>query len=172
MDTQDLFNTLFLSSSVEGVNRSHVASGKVGGMGILDTTEPLHPTWTNLTDNFPFIWSSTSQYVHFGKEGVIVSLGGNEIVRASRDMSHIQTFDLESQTWSQITATGKIPKPRTQFCYDLSAALDDSSFQLIIYGGSNDDEGIGFEDVYVLTMPAFRWIKIQDKGASISNYFN
>ena len=62
-----------------------------------------------------------------------------------------------------VTAKGDVPVARSQFCSTISPSLDDSSFQMTVYGGRNSDNKRGYETVYVLTIPAFLWIKIVDK---------
>lgn len=59
-----------------------------------------------------------------------------------------------------VTATGDVPSARSEMCSVISASPDDSSFQITFYGGYNIHNGIAFNDVYVLAIPAFRWIKI------------
>ena len=59
-----------------------------------------------------------------------------------------------------MTATGDVPIGRSSFCSVISASPDDSSFQITFYGGYNTIEGLTFEDVYVLAIPAFRYINI------------
>ena len=63
-----------------------------------------------------------------------------------------------------MTATGEIPISRAHMCSTISSPLDDSNFQMTIYGGWHLGNGRAYEDVYVLSIPAFRWIKIPDKG--------
>ncbi len=59
-----------------------------------------------------------------------------------------------------MTATGDVPISRFDFCSVISASPDDSSFQISFYGGTNVYEETVFEDVYVLAIPAFRYINI------------
>ncbi len=59
-----------------------------------------------------------------------------------------------------MTATGDVPLDRSDFCSVISASPDDSSFQITFYGGYNIHEGAAFQDVYVLAIPAFRYINI------------
>ena len=63
-----------------------------------------------------------------------------------------------------MTATGDIPANRSQFCAVVSASVDQSSFQVTIFGGLNVFTKHIFEDVYVLTVPSFRWIKVNPKN--------
>ena len=59
-----------------------------------------------------------------------------------------------------MTATGDVPFARAVFCSDISASPNDSSFQITLHGGLNIWEAAAFEDVYVLAVPAFRYINI------------
>ena len=59
-----------------------------------------------------------------------------------------------------MTATGDVPVARSESCSVISASPDDSSFQITLYGGYNIHDGAAFEDVYVLAIPAFRYIYI------------
>ena len=97
-------------------------------------------------------------------------------------MSQILVYDLESTKWYMrplfldvsitdswpsrynVTATGNIPVGRANFCSTISSSPDDSSFQITIYGGGSLATGRGYEDVFVLTIPSFKWIQISDKG--------
>lgn len=49
----------------------------------------------------------------------------------------------------------------------VSAAPDDSSFQITIYGGWSLFSERAFEEVYVLSIPSFRWIKVDDQATNI-----
>jgi hypothetical protein len=75
------------------------------------------------------------------------------------DMSQISVYDIASASWFVVTATGKSPEPRRQFCAVVSSAPDLSSFQVTIFGGF-DGAVTDFEDVFVLTVPAFNWISV------------
>lgn len=79
-------------------------------------------------------------------------------------LSHISVYDIESKTWYGVTATGDLPGDRTQFCAVVSASVDQSTFQVTIFGGWNSFTGKRFEDIFVLTVPSFRWIKVNDKN--------
>ncbi len=48
----------------------------------------------------------------------------------------------------------------------MSPSPDDSSHQITIYGGWNLLDRRAFQDVYVLTVPSFRWIKVSDSVAN------
>lgn len=90
-------------------------------------------------------------------------------------MNDIQVYDIAAGTWFAINATGDVPKPRTNFCSALAAAPDDSSFQLIIYGGNDSDDRFGgsgppyMSDVYMLVLPAFQWVKVNTNSPTNSS---
>ena len=57
-----------------------------------------------------------------------------------------------------VTAGGAIPSSRDQFCTVVSPAPDDSSFNIVMYGGYDLVGNITYEDVYILSIPSFQWI--------------
>lgn len=79
-------------------------------------------------------------------------------------LSRISVYDIQSKTWYEVTATGDLPEDRSQFCAVVSASADQSTFQVTIFGGFNAYSAKVFEDVFVLTVPSFRWIKVNAKN--------
>lgn len=77
-------------------------------------------------------------------------------------LSHISVYDIQSKSWYGVTATGDFPRDRSQFCAVVSASVDRSTFQVTIFGGWNVFTEERYEDVFVLTVPSFRWIKVHD----------
>ncbi|KAG8530197.1 uncharacterized protein KY384_004697 [Bacidia gigantensis] len=135
----------------------------------------------SMTDepNRPELLGSTTQYVRLGASGMLIIVGGkssfdyiNDTVISAhdgeyvpstntsgyRDMRLIQVRDMATQQWFVVTAQGDIPPPRYDMCSAISAAPDDSSFQMIIHGGVYTSNTL--DDVYILTMPAFYWVKV------------
>lgn len=62
-----------------------------------------------------------------------------------------------------MTAGGDKPSPRAHYCSVVSSTADDSSFQMIIYGGYLLGQR-SYSDVFVLSMPSFTWVRINDNG--------
>lgn len=131
--------------------------------------------WANQTDNAPNIDTGSMAYIPLSKEGVLLAFGGvdttatsdlfqNSCCYGTRDMSIINVYDIATNTWYSVTASGQIPPQRELACSVVSASPDSSSFQVTMYQGWNLLKGQAFEDVYVLTIPSFRWIKISDTG--------
>ncbi|KAL9595678.1 MAG: hypothetical protein Q9179_004890 [Wetmoreana sp. 5 TL-2023] len=132
------------------------------GLITFNASDPSALTWTYQSRGTPHLELGAMQYARFGDKGVLVAFGGyiDLSVAELYDMSLIHVYDVDSKTWFNITATGDIPLARSEFCSVISASPDDSSFQITIYGGWNIHEQTAFEDVYVLAIPAFQWIKI------------
>ena len=118
-------------------------------------SDPQHPVWRIASNFSPPISSSTmSEYVRFGRAGVYV------VFDLLLNTNIIHVYDVHNSQWSEIIAEGDIPSDRTAACTTVSGAADDSSFQLHLFGGRTP-LGELLNDFYVLTMPAFLWIKIQ-----------
>ena len=71
-------------SSDGGGSQSFIAGGRnwLPGLVTFDSTNTQSPSWTNVTDGIPYFWGPTTQYVRFGKQGVLVSIGGYEVRRS------------------------------------------------------------------------------------------
>lgn len=169
---------MFATTEPTGFGLGFIAGGMdwIPGMVIFNASDPNNVSWSNFTGDVPYFWGPTTEYVRFGKKGVLVAVGGYSSIDNSvqRNMSAVQVYDIDSNRWFEVTATGDIPPARSSFCSGLSSARDDSSFQMTIYGGYNKEsggkQGLGvMNNIYVLTMPAFRWIQIPSQGNSTVN---
>lgn len=75
-------------------------------------------------------------------------------------MNNIDIIDVLSKKWYTINATGTTPEHRRRFCGGVASAQDGSSHNIYIYGGMGfGNQTDGFDDVYILTIPTFTWIK-------------
>lgn len=75
-------------------------------------------------------------------------------------MSIIYLYDIAEGKWYQQEATGQVPENRRKFCAGATWAQDQSSYNIYLYGGAGFAENAtGFDDVYILTLPSFTWIK-------------
>lgn len=120
----------------------------------------------------PNILKGAMVYVRKGRAGILIAFGGYQTAYEGvefsgwpwdrRPFSEIFIYDIFSSTWYRQTAVGDLPELRTEFCAGVSSAPDNSSFQITIHGGWDQLEGRGFNDVYVLSLPSFRWIKVHD----------
>ncbi|KAI1087587.1 hypothetical protein F5B19DRAFT_474993 [Rostrohypoxylon terebratum] len=120
----------------------------------------------------PNILKGAMVYLRKGQSGVLLAFGGYQTAYpgtepaiwewGQRPFSDIYVYDTFSNIWYLQKATGDIPSLRTDFCAGVSAAPDDSSFQVTMHGGWDEFKGQALNDVYVLSIPSFRWIKIND----------
>lgn len=138
------------------------------------------PQWSFMTaqqgeqgEQGPDILKGAMVYVPLGQAGLLVAFGGYNTAHEGtqfsegggwdwyqRDFSEIHLYDVFSNTWYIQNATGDIAEKRGEFCAGLSAAPDGSSFQITMTGGWDQFYGRAFNDVYVLSLPSFRWIQI------------
>ncbi|KAF3937726.1 hypothetical protein ABW19_dt0202924 [Dactylella cylindrospora] len=109
-----------------------------------------------------------------GKKGILVSLGGevksSQIVDVSGNrrgdpvlMSDVAIYDIETEQWHVQQASphaNDFPAPRTDHCLVVAAAPDNSSYNIYMYGGMNNRDKDLLDDVWILTLPSFQWIKI------------
>ncbi|KAI5806806.1 hypothetical protein DFH27DRAFT_550107 [Peziza echinospora] len=105
-----------------------------------------------------------------GKEGVMAFVGGKQRLTngttRNRDLDKIYLYDVGSESWFSQAATGDIPIGRHDTCMIVVPAPDQSSYQLYMFSGLSDEKvaNIYNLDLYVLTLPAFIWVKIPIEG--------
>ncbi|KAG4439465.1 hypothetical protein IFR05_005044 [Cadophora sp. M221] len=123
--------------------------------------------WTNNTgpaDSIPRA-EGVMVYVPASDDGLLVYFGGvtapfNNDTTLPAPMSLIHIYDIRSSKWYTQTAVGDVPLSRRKFCAGVVWAPDQSSYNIYLYGGMGFGEnGTGFDDVYILSMPSFKWIR-------------
>ncbi|QSZ37441.1 hypothetical protein DSL72_008537 [Monilinia vaccinii-corymbosi] len=119
---------------------------------------------------------SILQYVPgIGGKGILISFGG--MYRQAGNltaepgtlapMNEINIFDINSVynggngSWYTQQASGDFPPPRIESCSIVATAPDNSSYNIYLYGGQNGDS-VSYDDVYVLSLPSFAWIKVYE----------
>lgn len=109
--------------------------------------------------------------VPFGAGGLLVALGGQKGSRTSTastigflDFGVVDVYDPAASSWHKQAATGDVPSPRVAFCM-AGAQGRNGSYELFVFGGARRNDGEAYSDVYVLSLPAFRWFKGQDADA-------
>jgi hypothetical protein len=108
--------------------------------------------------------------------GLLIYFGGVEDpyhngTYNAASMTKIQIYDVNSGKWYTQTATGDIPLARRQFCAGVTWPDDKSSFNIYLYGGYGFGNPPAFDDVYILSLPSFTWIKGYPLGGGDSNQF-
>ncbi|CZT12447.1 uncharacterized protein RAG0_16264 [Rhynchosporium agropyri] len=129
--------------------------------------------WTNSTgpaDSIPRA-EGVMLYVPASDDGLLVYFGGltaplNNGTTLAAPMSLIHIYDIRSSKWYTQTAGGDVPSSRRKFCAGAVWAPDQSSYNIYLYGGMGfGANSSGFDDVYILTMPSFKWIKWWESSA-------
>lgn len=112
-----------------------------------------------------------------GSEGVLITFGGfTDIAGAPSGLedsnladpsfqwplANVSIYDIGNGTWYQQTATGEIPPWRYMGCSVLVSAPDQSSHSIYVFGGWGNSFGGSDGNVYVLSIPSFRWIRVNE----------
>ena len=76
-------------------------------------------------------------------------------------MTTIPVYDVDTGAWYTQDTTGGLPPASMQFC-SVVTTEDSTSFDIFAYGGYDGVTGAASDDVWVLSVPAFRWVKVYD----------
>ncbi|SPJ70371.1 uncharacterized protein FTOL_00099 [Fusarium torulosum] len=102
-------------------------------------------------------------FIPASDRGMLVYFGGfqdpgHNGTMVSQPLDEIFLYDIISNKWHVQKANGTIPENRGRFCAGAVWAEDRSSYNIYLNGGHGLD-GPGFDDVYILSLPSFTWIK-------------
>ncbi|KAF3940547.1 hypothetical protein ABW19_dt0207964 [Dactylella cylindrospora] len=128
-------------------------------------------TWRNHTEegaSFPERADGVLTYIPWGEEGILLALGGGNNITFSQ-LNIIDVFDIKNNRWTKQATSGETPKIRVNACAVVFSAPDNSSHNVYMYGGQNlqpAGEQIQYDDLWILTIPAFTWIEVDTKGQS------
>lgn len=106
----------------------------------------------------------------YGEKGLYIPLGG-DAPRPGKyspgssmvGFRNIMMYDPATDRWHSQTTTGAEPKGRIEFCA-VGARSTDGTYEIFIYAGwsgSLGDVAIPWDEVFVLSLPAFRWFKVR-----------
>lgn len=137
--------------------------------------------WSNntLPDVIPRRAGAEIVWIPVGGQGALVAIGGMTAVeyrlstrlnssqlsdaeeQAPGFMTSLPVYDIVSKTWYMQNTTGDDPGQLTGFCSVVAPAKDSSSFNIYLYGGYDglNDTSIPFDDVWILSVPSFTWVK-------------
>ncbi|GKT48028.1 Kelch repeat-containing protein [Colletotrichum spaethianum] len=111
------------------------------------------------------------QYIPAGEGGMLIYFGGIQDLSANgtatgQPIDQIFIYDVLSSKWYTQKATGQIPEMRRRFCAGVTWAADQSSYNIYMYGGATVPGvlGGGYDDLYVLSIPTFTWVKMYPLG--------
>ncbi|ETS85723.1 hypothetical protein PFICI_03748 [Pestalotiopsis fici W106-1] len=104
-------------------------------------------------------------YLPVSDGGMLIYFGGSQDPGngsvLGQPMDEIFIFDIASSRWYTQTASGDVPGMRARFCSGVTWADDQSSYNVYLYGGLGmPNYTSGYDDVYILSMPSFTWIKM------------
>ncbi|KAE8378052.1 hypothetical protein BDV26DRAFT_262411 [Aspergillus bertholletiae] len=124
----------------------------------------LQNTWTNSSGPDTIGRAEGAMVYIPASEGMLVYIGGvqapsNNGTTVGQPMDEILLYDISGSKWYTQKATGQIPERRRKFCAGVTWAQDYSSYNIYLYGGLGAPDGIGFDEIYILTLPSFKWIK-------------
>ncbi|KAK6078523.1 Kelch repeat-containing protein-like protein 5 [Seiridium cupressi] len=114
-------------------------------------------------------------YLPASDGGLLVYFGGiqdpgNGSI-TGQPMDEIFVFDMASSRWYKQVANGDIPGMRARFCAGVTWAEDRSSYNVYLYGGLGmPNYTSGYDDVYILSMPSFTWIKMYPNTTTLEQY--
>jgi hypothetical protein len=96
--------------------------------------------------------------------GMLVYFGGiqqpyGDATVEGANMTDIHMYSIFDNKWYTEKATGDVPDPRRRFCAGVAWSDDRTSYNIYLFGGASVGDGVGFGDVYVLSLPAFKWIR-------------
>ena len=105
----------------------------------------------------------------FGEEGILLALAGGTNMTYTQ-MNSIDVYDIANSTWYKQSTSGPTPDLRVNPCAVVTAAPDGSSYNIAMFGGQallpygNQTQ---FQDMWVLTLPSFTWIEVDQTGQSV-----
>ncbi|EPS44809.1 hypothetical protein H072_1146 [Dactylellina haptotyla CBS 200.50] len=127
--------------------------------------------WINHTEegaSFPERADGVLTYIPWGEEGILLALGGGNNITFSQ-LNVIDVFDIKNNKWTKQATSGETPKIRVNACAAVFSAPDNSSHNVYMYGGQNlqpAGEQVQYDDMWILTIPSFTWIKVNTDGQS------
>ncbi|KJK61802.1 Kelch motif [Aspergillus parasiticus SU-1] len=141
--------------------------------------------WTNASTADMNEWGTigdgyTSLLESAGDEGVIVAFGGykypvgqtlsylayrqNETIHRN-SMEMVRVYDIAEQKWYTQQTSGDVPGWRMSGCTVVAPAQDLSSYSIYVFGGMANTTALSDGNVYVLSVPSFRWIRVTDDNS-------
>ncbi|KAM5351446.1 hypothetical protein ACJ41O_004169 [Fusarium nematophilum] len=115
-------------------------------------------------------------YIPAGDGGLLVYFGGIRSMAndswEAQPMDEIILYDILSGKSYFQNATGDVPELRRRFCAGATWVDDQSSYNIYLYGGAGEEEGsVGFDDIYILSLPTFTWIKMYPADSNTTGDF-
>lgn len=123
-------------------------------------------TWSNLTGPDDILRAEGEMvFIPIGDAGMLVYFGGTKDLHKNgtltpQPLDEIFLYDVSNGKWYTQKTSGRTPEDRRRFCGGATWAEDQSSYNIYIYGGAGfPPETAGFDDIYILSIPSFQWIR-------------
>ena len=106
----------------------------------------------------------------FGPQGLFVILGGDQPPNVDGEVGEdsfipfttVSVYEPASNKWYQQSTTGNIPEPRKEFC-TAGVASTNETYEIFLYagwGGNLGSAATPYDEIFILTLPAFTWVKV------------
>lgn len=142
-----------------------------------NTTDLQNPTAHALGSSFEPRAQAELLWLPFGHRGALVLIGGTaspaDIFPAgsasalpnkpNNFMTLIHIYDIAAARWYEqsVNMDGSVPPQTVSFCAVSAVARDKSSYNIYIYGGGDGSgKSSATDDIWILSLPAFQWIKV------------
>ncbi|KAJ9602122.1 hypothetical protein H2200_013482 [Cladophialophora chaetospira] len=153
----------------------------------VDTTLQGHAVWSRddlTTHNVTLRLEGGLVWVPTSTQGILVYIGG---VTYASDLSIVPTtnttlidqgksfltefdiYDIGSGQWSKqaLNPSSPIPPgPLAQFCTVVASSEDGSHHDIFVYGGWDSNGGMPSQEVWILSIPSFTWVRASSDGGS------
>ncbi|KAF2099699.1 hypothetical protein NA57DRAFT_13748, partial [Rhizodiscina lignyota] len=105
-------------------------------------------------------------YLPASDAGMLVYFGGvqtpfdNGTSIGLLTVQEILVYDISDNRWYTQNTTGHVPGSRRRFCAGVTWPSDQSSYNIYLYGGASVyADVVGYDDIYILSIPSFTWTK-------------
>ncbi|KAH7313854.1 hypothetical protein B0I35DRAFT_480501 [Stachybotrys elegans] len=123
-------------------------------------------SWSNITgpDDVGRA-EGTMVFLPIGDAGMLVYFGGTKDLYGNgtltpQPLDEIFLYDVANTKWYTQKTSGRTPEIRRRFCGGATWAQDRSSYNTYIYGGAGfPPHTTGYDDIYILSIPSFQWIR-------------
>ncbi|KAG8165730.1 hypothetical protein KVR01_004282 [Diaporthe batatas] len=118
----------------------------------------------------------TMNYLPASDGGLLIYFGGIQDLdngtTAGQPMDEVFVYDIVTDRWYTQQTSGTTPQMRSRFCSGVTWADDQSSYNIYLYGGAGmPPDTSGFDDVYILTIPTFTWIKLYPTDGNVTGQY-
>ena len=160
----------------------------VSGMMVIDMVHQStqNVSTSSLKEPQPRTGGLMEYIPNIGKNGVLVAIGGRvydgKQPLKSADTGRLLNFDSvdvydiashqqkEGGIWYSQRTSGDIPPPRIDSCSIVASAPDNSTHNIYVYSGQDPINKTYYDDVYVLSLPSFTWIRLYQAASASGRY--